>query len=46
MEGTVKSKYQRSILRHFQYYIVYVVWDLLEAFIIWLCVVETKGRTL
>ncbi|TEB35759.1 general substrate transporter [Coprinellus micaceus] len=27
-------------------YIVYVVWDLFEAVVIWFCAVETKGRTL
>ncbi|TFK64050.1 general substrate transporter [Pluteus cervinus] len=29
-----------------KYYLVYVVWDLVEALIIYLCAVETKGRTL
>ncbi|KAF8165590.1 general substrate transporter [Crassisporium funariophilum] len=29
-----------------RYYIVYVVWDLFEAAVIWFCAVETKGRTL
>ncbi|KAF9006626.1 general substrate transporter [Cyathus striatus] len=29
-----------------KYYIVYVVWDLVECMVIWLCAVETKGRTL
>lgn len=29
-----------------RYYIVYVVWDLFEAAVIWWCAVETKGRTL
>lgn len=29
-----------------RYYIVYIVWDLFECLIIWLCAVETKGRTL
>ncbi|KAJ7498564.1 general substrate transporter [Mycena latifolia] len=29
-----------------KYYIVYIVWDLFECIVIWLCVVETRGRTL
>ncbi|TFK43784.1 general substrate transporter [Crucibulum laeve] len=29
-----------------RYYIVYIVWDLIECVVIWLCAVETKGRTL
>jgi len=29
-----------------RYYIVYVAWDLFECVVIWLCVVETQGRTL
>ena len=30
----------------FQYYIVYVVWDIFECCMIWFFAVETKGRTL
>lgn len=29
-----------------KYYIVYIGWDLFECLVIWLCVVETRGRTL
>ncbi|KAJ7591651.1 general substrate transporter [Mycena floridula] len=37
---------QKITWKVLQYYIVYIVWDLFEAVVIWFCAVETKGRTL